>query len=56
MIQLRFQGKIKPIGNSYMVLIPKSFIKNGILKEEKDYLFLVEEIKKKEVDEGEDKI
>ena len=38
---IQFKAKPKLIGNSFWVIIPKSFINNDLIDQDKEYVFTV---------------
>jgi virulence-associated protein VagC len=48
-IQIK-NAKLKMNGNSYWILVPMDFIKNGMIDVNQEYDVIIKPIKKKEVD------
>jgi hypothetical protein len=42
-MDLKFSGKLVSVGSSYMVTVPKGYIKNGMVDLDKEYEFIIKE-------------
>lgn len=42
-MKLKFSAKIRYVGNSWIVTIPKDYVSNGLIDPEKELLFYLEE-------------
>lgn len=44
MENISFRGKIRIVGASYVVTIPKVYLKNNLMDQSKEYIFSVSEV------------
>jgi antitoxin component of MazEF toxin-antitoxin module len=51
---LKFKGTLKKIGNSWMVIVPSDYIKNGMVNTDDEYWFeIMQDIKTKDGEKNE---